>query len=482
MTAPFRFLHLFAGGTVVVLLALGLWQWDRVAAPPPPATTASGVQSSDRAAGFARVVSLQADASRQRSQGDSAAAQRALAEGEAILQSLRAGTPFDPEILRLLGINAYWLGQLAKDRNELAIAARHWTSYLELSGQLSRLQPGNSEWWIERSYALNNLGSLAVASGEWTRAAHAFSGSIALKERALGARPDDAVLVGGLADSYSWLGTAREALGQLDAAAALYAREMAMVRRVRLMQPETPRWIELESRALQRRAALALARGDDAAALADYRLAAAGFAGLTDVQPENRVRQLHQAMVDLKIEAILARTADAGEAAAATARMAEVQARLSRLQRLDDGKRAWSQAEAIAHTRLGMALLSQGYLFDARRQVRAGVARLDALTAGAAGNLDLRLTMAKALLLLAEIDTMQAQPESAHAACDRARGLLQETSSSTMDHRVLDPWVRVNLCLGQDAAAREGARRLHAIGYLDGDYRRFISNQLKGHP
>ena len=469
--------HAFAIGAALVLAAALLWLAGGRAAP----SRASAVGTDEQAV-LLQVEALHAQASARRVQGDSQGAARALAASTTLLDGLRTRAPFQPEVLRQLGNNAYWLGQLSKDRGDLGGAAVHWQAYLELAGQLSRLQPANAAWWIERSYALNNLGSLATARGEWARAAHAFTRSIALKRRALAARPDDAGLLVDLADSYSWLGMAREALGQLAAAEQWYGHEMALVARLRAQAPHDTLRRHREVRALWRRGALLMVRGDDAAALADLRAAARGFVAILGVEPENRIWRVEQASVALRIEDILGRMPEDHDAAGASARLAAIHARLSRLQQLDAGQRGWAQIEAAARIRLGAALLREGRVDAARRHARAAAVRLDALVAGAAGNVGLRVATAGALLLLADIDAALGEPGGARRACRRAHALLKDAGSGGRDHRVLDPWVRTTLCLGEQDAARLAAARLHAIGYLDGDYRHFLSTRLKGQP
>lgn len=468
--------------SLAALLALQAGQPDAADAPFAQGAAGTGVAAAQvDAASFGRVARLQAEVPARRAEGDTRAAERALAESSAILRELRTRAPFDPEVLRLLGIDAYWLGQLAKDRNDLPAATRHWRSYLELSGQLSRLQPNNPEWWIERSYGLNNLGSLAVARAEWTRAAHAFTGSIALKERAFRERPGDAGLAAELADSYSWLGLAREALGQLDAASALYAREMTLLARLRGAAPQDTTWIEREARALQRRAALAKVSGRDDEALADYRRAAQHFVTITGAHPANRAWQVEQASVALRIEALLARAqrhAGPSAAAAASARLATLHARLERIGQLDPAKRIWSQAEAVARANLARALLREGRDSEAGRHARASVSRLEALIASGGSNVNLQAATMDSLLQLAEIESVLGRPAAARAACAHAHALIEDTAAASMDHRVLDPWVRIKLCLGEGEGAREAARRLHAIGYRDRDYLAFSAGRM----
>ncbi|MNT99002.1 hypothetical protein D3C72_2417330 [compost metagenome] len=55
--------------------------------------------------------------------------------------------------------------------------------------------------------------------------------------------------------------------------------------------------------------------------------------------------------------------------------------------------------------------------------------------------------------------------------------MIKEEGASTMNHQILDPWVRVNACLQNDEAVQLAASRLKQIGYREQSYVHFISTR-----
>jgi DNA-binding winged helix-turn-helix (wHTH) protein/tetratricopeptide (TPR) repeat protein len=425
-----------------------------------------------------RAQALQVIGEVRRARGDSKGAAEALGAAQEILMQQQAAAPSDTGVLRNLGVNAYWLGQVAKDQNELEKAAGSWERYRKYSEELHRLEPENVEWWIEQSYAHNNLGSLAVLRGDAATAVREFQASIALKRKAFARKPDSQSLAEELADSYSWLGSAREALGELDTAGELFAQEMAIIQRLRLAAPGAALWTRGEARALQHRAANRLAHGLDELALEDYRAARAQLSAITGQDRKNLTWQADVADLELEEQAILARSRTApGQ----VARMKDIHGRLAALLQHDPKNVVWARRAGMARARLALALLGQGQPDAARQEARAAVSQLDALHSGNPANKSLQLAAIHALLIASQIDEAAKDGASARAACGNAAGMMAADAASSLDFRILDPWVRVNYCLGKDAVAEEAARRLHRLGYRDIAYLRYLSfKQRKG--
>jgi eukaryotic-like serine/threonine-protein kinase len=421
-----------------------------------------------------RARALQVIGEVRRARGDSNGANFALSAANDILMQLHEAAPGDPEVLKNLGVNAYWLGQLSKDRNDLDQAAAHWQRYRNFSEDLHRLQPDNVEWWIEQSYAHNNLGSLAVTRGDAATAAREFEQSIALKQRALAKTPDSIPLAAALADSYSWLGSAKEALGKLEAAGKLYAQELEIVQGIRQRSPGDALWIEREARALQHRASNRRAQGLDDLAREDYRRASSQFRAITGQDKKNLNWQGDVAAMELEEQYLQAgiRSDDA-----LLANMTETHARLEALLNADPKNVTSIRREAIARVRLGTVLLRRRQLGPAREQAQAAMARLSAPHADNPSNQPLRLAAIQAWLLMADIDSATTAGAPARIRCGEAAAMMGAGADASLDFKILDPWVRLNRCLGNDAAARKAEQQLRNIGYRDVEYMRFLSSQ-----
>jgi tetratricopeptide (TPR) repeat protein len=424
-----------------------------------------------------RAQALQVIAEVRRARGDSKGAAQALDAAQDILMEQHAKAPANVEVLKNLGVNAYWLGQIAKDQSDFGKAASHWKYYLKFSDDLNHLEPDNVTWWIEQSYAHNNLGSLAASRGDPATAAREFEQSIALKRRALDRQPGARTLLEELADSYSWLGAAKESLGELKAADELYAQEMAIVQKLREAAPSEPLWIRSEAWALRHHAANELAQGQDDAALRDYRAALALMASLTKSDEKNLGWQAEAASLEVDEHAIMART-DSGEKI--LARMQDIHARLGRLAAADPKNVVWGHLASLAQTRLAEFLLKRGQAQTARQEARGAVARLRQLYDGNKENKAVRRTLIRALLVSADIDNAAGGGgAAAQTVCLSAQNMLGLDTSASRDHHLLDPWVRVNFCLGKEDAARQAVGRLRSFGYRDRDYLQFLSLQNK---
>jgi len=445
--------------------------------------TPRGGQPSMRELGQ-RAQALQVIAEVSRARGNAKEAQAALTSAQRILMEQHGAAPDDAEVMKNLGANAYWLGQLAKDRDELDRAAALWQQYLEFSQALVRLQPDKVDGWLEQSYAHNNLGSLAWTLGNPAAAAREFAQSIALKRRVLARRADSATqsatLMEELADSYSWLGTAREALGELDAARELFAQEMAIIQKLRAAAPHEALWVRGEARALQHRAANRLARGQDEDALADFRQARQQLAGIVQQDRLNLTWQGEVAVLELEEQAILART---HPDPAVLGKLADIQARLASLAERNPSNVVWALRAENARSRLAAVLLQRGQVAAARHQAEIAVTLLDRLLDRNQARTSLRSATIQGWLVAARISAAAGDTAAQRTACRRAHDLLGLQAASSMYYQVLDPWVRVNYCLGKDAVAEQAARRLQRVGYQDADYLNELStHQTKGKP
>lgn len=423
-----------------------------------------------------RAQALQVIAEVRRARGDSKGAAQALDAAQGILMEQHAKAPANVEVLKNLGVNAYWLGKLAMDQGDFGKAATHWQDYLRFSDDLHRIEPDKVEWWIEQSYAHNNLGSIAAYQGEPATAAREFEQSIALKRRAFDRQPGTRTLLEELADSYSWLGKAKEGLGELGAADALYGQEMAIVQQLRAAAPGEPLWIRSEAWALQHRAANRLAQGQDEAALADYRAAQALMAGLARTDEKNLVWQAEAASLEMEEHAILART-DSSETV--LARMRLIHTRLAGLAAADLKNTEWARMAGLAQVRLADLLLKRGRTVAARQEAAAAVARLGPLYQANKSNKRLQVSFVRALSMSSEFARADGDGAAMRSACLAALDVLGPDKGAARDSSMLELSVRLNYCVGRDGLAAEAAARLKSSGYGDRAYLQYLALKTK---
>ncbi|MDQ2822407.1 MAG: winged helix-turn-helix domain-containing protein [Pseudomonadota bacterium] len=405
-----------------------------------------------------------------RSRGNSVQALNALQRAGAILHHQLARFPDDIQVLKNLGANAYWLGLIYKDQKNWQAAEIAALDYLRYADLMQKMDPDNPEWWVEQSYANNNLGALAQTRGHPAQALPYFRTSIALKQRSLvhTAAAESSSVAAELADSYSWLATAFRSLGELVAAEALYAKEMQLVLELRERFPTESIWIYREMRALHHRAAINTAMGLDVRALKDYDTARRLFTPIVGQDQKNRSWQFELASLEQDRLQLLAR--HAGTTTVLPELMA-LQRTFHELLQFDPKNALWAEREAIARMSLAVALPAGRV---AQQQIAYALDTLRGLAASNPSDLRSQQSFVDGLLWQAKIQ--QAAGDSAYVLnCRKARVIISKSINSTTSYRSLDTWVRINLCLKDFSTAEEGVNRLNAIGYRDSQYLQFFS-------
>ena len=423
-----------------------------------------------------RAKGLQMIGEIRRSRGDSPGAIDALNQANAILMRQRQQAPGDLQVLKNLGANAYWIGQLHKDRNNLQAADSAWRDYLRFSDLLYELDPDNTEWWVERSYAHNNLGNLALLRGRPDLAVPEILASIALKQRALVREPSSRTVLAELADSYSWLASATQSLGRLEEARKLYADEMQLVLRLTEGAPEEALWTHRHAVALQHRALIGMALGMDADALRDYGQVKRLYTHILENDPKHRQWQAEQANFERERLWLLARTAPPAEVAS---QLAAVQRTLHEMTLLDPKNVLWARRAATARAHLAATLIAARQGAAAGQELQVSVATLKSLHDSNPGNLNGRLALAEAQLLSSSLQRSHGDNKLAIFICQQIHGMLKDEATASRDYQVLELWSKVNTCLGDRPAMLLAAARLRQIGYLDRAYLQSLPTILK---
>ncbi|AXA90346.1 winged helix-turn-helix domain-containing protein [Massilia sp. YMA4] len=415
-----------------------------------------------------RAKALQLIAEVKLARADPAAARVALRRARAILQQQRREQPRARDVLVNYGANAFLLGQLHFDANELDQAAPYFLEYRDVSDAVAALAPHDPGAWIEQSYAANTLGTLALQQGRAAVAAREFALSVDLKGRALAARPADAQLRADLADSLSWLATAHERLGELAQAAALYERQEALLLALHRAKPGDGLWTHRYAVALWQKGELLLALGRDAAAATALAQAAELFGRLVEQDASNRDWQAERAALRLG----QARVATDTRAALAQLRLAAHE--FDTLAALEPQK--VHLAGLAAATRVAEAALQRraGRLREARQALTPALARLDQLHQTAPATEKLLDALVDGWLTLAALQRDEGDAAAARQACERAHALLAPVAQDSGDYRVLSAWVLSQHCLGTPARASAAASSLVRMGYRASPYLRAL--------
>lgn len=156
------------------------------------------------------------------SRGKTDEAVAALQAARVQLEAVLAQQPDNLELLKTLGANAFWLGQIQYDASDWQATQPEFERYYHYSERMYELAPDNVDAIMELSYATNSLGSLAMQRQQFDVARQNFKESLQLKLLAQKQQPDNGQLIADIADTRSWLATAEISAGELISAISIH--------------------------------------------------------------------------------------------------------------------------------------------------------------------------------------------------------------------------------------------------------------------
>ncbi len=136
---------------------------------------------------------------------------------EAALTHALKSDETNEKLLELYMLTNYWLGYSAYLQVDYETAEPFLSNYLKYADTLSVLYP-KVKWQLEKSYALNNLGSLAEKNHQLSAASDYFEQSALIKLSLLETQPNNLLIRADLADTRSWQSNIQAKSGKLFAA------------------------------------------------------------------------------------------------------------------------------------------------------------------------------------------------------------------------------------------------------------------------
>lgn len=235
-----------------------------------------------------RVRALRTSAEVLLEQGDLDDGERALVEAIGLVDGEAGRDIGASQRLYEGGQLAYWRGLVEFRRKRLDRAAPHWQRYSDDAAALALQQPDEPKWILERSYALNNLGTLEKGFGRWSQAIDAFQASISLKRKYLEAVPGDANARTDLADSVSWLADTLERQGKPRDALLLAHEQWHLLSETRPIAPHDNQLAHKVALADLRLGLLFASVGEVSSSIEHLRGSTARLAALAAHDPTNR--------------------------------------------------------------------------------------------------------------------------------------------------------------------------------------------------
>ncbi|WP_395373779.1 winged helix-turn-helix domain-containing protein [Marinicella sp. W31] len=136
----------------------------------------------------------------------------------------------------------YWLGYKYYLDADYAQTEHHWLGYLELAQRMVKLEPDHSQWQLELSYALNNLGTLSFSLKKYDKAEEYINASAQLKTSLLSHNPLNTQYLAELADTTSWQASVLDKKNQLNASKDIFKKSLALTQKLNSIEPTNRMW------------------------------------------------------------------------------------------------------------------------------------------------------------------------------------------------------------------------------------------------
>ncbi len=394
--------------------------------------------------------------------GNQNAAKLAFDQAQGLLDDAPVGVNATSVLLLERGTLAYWQGMLAFRQSALDKAEMHFERYRAVARELTEREPNNSDWQLELSYALNNLGSLAQQRQQTEQALTLFQQSVALKDRVLAARPNDSALAVEQADSLSWIGSALDRQGRLHEAAKHYERQLQVLRGIGEREPAADGWRHRLALAELIMGDLQIALGNLDAARQHNESAANALELLVAADASNTTwqRNLSYAQAQLAYVLLIQK-----QSALALEFLAQAQKRLQPLLLDANAPTEWRRLAIYIALRRAQASFANAADTAGSGYIGEALSAAENLLASNADDSDAHTLLARALIVRGDFLNTGKQRQRALADWQHASAVLGEASMQSQNWRVLQPLLAINLRLGLIDEAAIVRDRLRQSGY-----------------
>ncbi|MCB1626776.1 MAG: winged helix-turn-helix domain-containing protein [Xanthomonadales bacterium] len=396
------------------------------------------------------------DAGRGQLQTASEAIQAALRLLQAVDPAERDNDAYDLEA----GTVHYWHGFLALQAADPIAAMAAWQAYHAAAERMLQRDPKSPLAQLELSYALNNLGNLALRERHLDDAATKFERSIQLKRSLHLREPGRNDVAADLADSLSWLASVREAQGQLAAAIALYEEQQALLRQVSERAPEDQLWRYRLTTAITHAGLLQLARGQIEAARSALSESLRALEQLSAGDPSNRAWQRDLAHVAMQLGWL---EFLAGRDTAASVAVRQAKTQIDDLLALPEPLPDWQRLRLQLQWRQ-LVIEHEGLSTAQQRAISDSLVEQWQQLLPSSPEDDLTLELAALLNVQARMPADRDASERT-AALQQARQLLQPRLADTLDRRALALWVLTLEGLDQADLTATQRQALLQMGY-----------------
>lgn len=257
-------------------------------------SNSSTLQSTEAMLQHGQTLTAMGEVAYSRGKIDEASA--ALQAGRSQLEAVLKLQPTNLELLKTLGANAFWLGQIQYDASNWQGTQHEFQRYYQYSELMYELAPDSLDAIMELSYATNSLGSLAMKQQQFAIARENFEESLRLKLLAQAKQPENTQLLADIADTRSWLASATLAEGNLLSAITIHK---ALQNDLVLAEVKEPYLLDILSSSYQILADFLSYQGDFETARAFYLEGYRTLAKALEQDPDNSRWQRRKHLLDI---------------------------------------------------------------------------------------------------------------------------------------------------------------------------------------
>jgi tetratricopeptide (TPR) repeat protein/DNA-binding winged helix-turn-helix (wHTH) protein len=356
---------------------------------------------------------------------------------------------------------SFWRGHHQILQKRFGPAKHHFDDYLTRAKSLRSFDVENPEWIMEESFAQNNLGTLFWTLGDSAAALTHLQHSLALKQKAVGPASRDEWKKE-LADTLSWVGMALDSLGRLDDAAIHFKNAIKELTPVVARNRGNKEWAVQLANFRQLEALSNLSRGLSEEARISIDLALETMEPLANEPSADhmwiyRLASAHQIAGDC--DRVLGHPEDSE---------AHYTRSLGILEKIKGDGTDARQRRLKAVVELGLTRL-RGVETESS-ELESIVKQIDLLRVNTPSDAPATISLADALLLLAEHRRFQGNVADARKAWRRALKISDATQTNKLPPQLMATRAVARLHLDGSAAAAQDIDRLARINYRHPDY------------
>jgi serine/threonine-protein kinase len=372
-------------------------------------------------------------------------------------KALHDRDPNDPQRKFDLGQSHFWVGDGYLRLGGIEDALTHMQRYLDLSLDLVEHQPNNSDWQFEVACGHTNIADVLTRSGEdLALAGKHYRKALEISRELVALKPDSALYRIRLAKGNTKLGIWMETSGSdLPLALSRYEEALEELEDLVDLDPTNMGLKRQLTNVYDRAGNLAMQIGEATEATRYLQCQKDLCTDLTSIDPSNVewqeicVNNHINSGIALSLQGFTGQALERyGAALHGTSDRPEIQ-----------------RLQAAAHNQMGRIYLDSGNLSRALEAAQRAHVLIVQLAEARPNDRSVLQTRAECHLLEGDIHAAQGRYGEAEDSWQHALEAIRPIAQTSAYYRLLDPWIRAKLSLGQYEEVKTQARLLLDIGY-----------------